>query len=77
MQRQRVTGVVIRVFPNKGYGFVRDINSSLTRFFHVNDFVDPIEFDQIHEGLKLQYKPMKENGSRGHNGLKAIEVTKC
>ena len=30
----RITGVVVRIFPDKGFGFVRDEQTRIERFFH-------------------------------------------
>jgi len=52
----RMRGTVIRLLPNKGYGFVRD-QEGRTRFFHAKAFVNPNDFDLVMEGFVLEFSP--------------------
>lgn len=64
-----MTGVVVRLFVSKGFGFVRD-EQGYTRFIHANDFTHRWEYDLLHEGKVVQFTPVETD-----KGLKGIEVT--
>lgn len=70
---KKIQGVVIRVFPSRGFGFVRDTDSNLTRFFHVNDYINRVDFDKTAEGMLISYIPM-EVKKKETNGLIARRI---
>lgn len=63
-----MTGIVVRVFHNKGFGFVRG-EDGVSRFAHASDFDPPESFDFTHEGRGVSFTP-----DRGQRGPKAIEI---
>lgn len=57
-------GTVIRLLPNKGYGFVRD-QEGRTRFFHAKAFINSSDFDLVMEGFVLEFEPaVNDDGDR-------------
>jgi cold shock CspA family protein len=68
-------GVVTRIFPNNGYGFVRDDDGFL-RFFHANDFKPIRAFDTLREGQGLEFDPLDlgESPTGKDNGLRAVNI---
>ncbi len=67
----KMIGTVVRVFPNKGYGFLRG-SDGLSRFFGAKECVPIILFDRLYEGQSVRFVPC-EGGSKG-NGLRAEQV---
>jgi cold shock CspA family protein len=68
-------GVITKIFPNQGYGFVRGEDGHL-RFMHANDVVPVRAFDTMHEGMPVEFKPIdigEQTRGKG-NGLRAIEI---
>jgi cold shock CspA family protein len=49
----------------KGYGFIKDIDSTEKYFFHITD-----AFDTITEGMMVSFELEK-----GHRGLNAVRIT--
>jgi cold shock CspA family protein len=68
---ERMTGVIIKVIPNKGYGFIRGTEDKLVRFMHHSEAED---FDSMREGLGVSFVPVKRKPTKYNNGLSAIEV---
>jgi cold shock CspA family protein len=64
----RVQGVVIRLYPNKGFGFVRG-QDHLSRFFHYSDAVPTSSFDTMREGQAVSFEPIETA-----KGPRAIQV---
>ena len=60
---RRMRGTVIRLLPNKGYGFVRD-QEGRTRFFHAKAFVVSGDFDLVMEGFCLEFEPVNLEDQR-------------
>jgi len=57
-------GTIIRLLPNKGYGFIRG-EDKLARFFHAKDLPNPHFFDTLREGLTVNFTPIEtERGLR-------------
>jgi len=73
---QRMKGVITRVFPNKGYGFVRDEQGFL-RFMHANDVTPLRAFDTLREGQGVEFDPVDvgESAPNRGNGLRAANVS--
>lgn len=67
-------GTVIRLFINKGYGFVRG-DDGMSRLIHVNDFIDKMEFERLREGQAVTFEPV-DDGPRtsSSNGLRGKSV---
>jgi cold shock CspA family protein len=53
---ETMDGTVLNVFPNRGFCFVRG-DDRHTRFGHVRDFVDALEFDTLREGQGVHFEP--------------------
>ena len=55
---------IVRLFPERGYGFVKSIDNKLTAFFHVSVFPEVIR-GTLNEGklLKAEIGPDKKNGN--------------
>jgi len=69
---ERMRGTVIRLIPNKGYGFVRD-QQGRTRFFHAKAFTNSGDFDLVMEGFKLEFDPTAhEDGKLRCDNLEII-----
>jgi cold shock CspA family protein len=62
-----MTGVVIRIFPDKGYGFIRGLDG-ISRFFHAS-WVNSNLFSILKEGSEVDFIP-----ERGDRGFKAVDV---
>lgn len=62
-----MTGVVIRIFPDKGYGFIRGLDG-ISRFFHAS-WVKSNLFSILKEGSGVAFTP-----ERGDRGYKAVDV---
>ena len=67
----RMRGVVIRLLPNKGYGFVRDTDGR-TRFIHAKSFTIPGTFDMVQEGNTVDFVPVSDG--HGRDGLRGIDI---
>lgn len=64
-------GVILRILPNRGYGFIRGEDGP-SRFFHATT-VEPIEmFDFMHEGQQVEFEPTE--GGHGGNKKRATHV---
>lgn len=68
---QRMRGTVIRLLPNKGFGFVRDANNQ-TRFIHAKNFAVPGTFDRLQEGCVLDFEPVADG--HGGDGLRCVDI---
>lgn len=67
-------GTVIRLFINKGYGFLRGADG-LSRHFHVNEFVDKMDFERLREGQALEFDPTDDGPrEKNSNGLRAKNI---
>ena len=67
----RMRGTVIRLLPNKGFGFVRDANNQ-TRFIHAKNFAVPGTFDRLQEGCVLDFEPVADG--HGGDGLRCVDI---
>lgn len=70
-----MAGTVVRVFLNKGYGFVRG-DDGVSRFFEAREVVPPIAFDRMREGQGVTFLPTQGPKDKG-NGLRASQVMPC
>lgn len=71
-----MTGTVIRVYLNKGYGFIRGADGQ-SRFFHVSDVVPVTAFDRMHDGQGVDFVPTEQRTgelTKKGNGFRAAEV---
>jgi cold shock CspA family protein len=64
-------GTVVRVFLNKGYGFVRG-EDGMMRFLHVRGMKKAIDFEMLHEGKAVIFTPTDDGTSA--NKLRAVDV---
>lgn len=67
-----MTGVVIKVFLNKGFAFVRG-EDKISRFAHARDFIPPIAFDTLYEGAPVDFTSATDENGKG-NKLRALNV---
>lgn len=65
-----MVGTVIRVFLDKGYGFIRG-DDGLSRFLHASDLQEGENWDLIKPDTFVEFVPDK---SEKGNGLKATNV---
>jgi len=70
-----MTGVVVRILFTKGYGFIRD-EQDVKRFFNANDLVVKAEFENLREGMSVEFTPAEGPRDKG-NGLRAVGVKRC
>lgn len=68
-----MTGTVIRVLLNRGFGFIRG-EDGLSRFVHATDVQPPEAFDRLHEGQRVEFIPAEGPHDKG-NSLRATQVT--
>ncbi len=65
-------GVVTRLFPGKGYGFIKG-DDGLDRWFHASSVAPRIDFNLMREGMAVTFESVTDIEGRG-NGLKARDV---
>jgi cold shock CspA family protein len=63
-----MTGTVIRVIREKGFGFILD-EEGTSRFFGVPTMACAQEFDEVREGTPVTFTP-----AEGPKGLRAVDV---
>jgi cold shock CspA family protein len=71
-----MTGTIIRVYLNKGYGFLRG-GDGVSRFFHASDVQPAVDFDRMHDGEGVEFIPAEEltgTTTKKGNGYRAAEV---
>jgi cold shock CspA family protein len=72
---EKMTGTVIRLFPNRGFAFIRGADG-FTRFMHASQVYPREDFDTMREGVGVRFKsqdhPTVDN-QRG-NGMRAVDV---
>jgi cold shock CspA family protein len=71
VSKARMRGTVIRLLPNKGFGFVRD-SENRTRFIHAKEFTVPGTFDQLQVGYVLEFEPVADG--HGGDGLRCVDI---
>lgn len=55
-------GIVVRLYPEAGYGFLKDVNSEEEVYFHAHAVVNH-HFDRLEEGTQVRYtETMGEEG---------------
>ncbi len=69
----RMRGTITRLFPNKGFGFVRG-DDGISRFMHCKDVDPPTHFDRMHEGQGVEFVASTTGPPDKGGGLRAIEV---
>ena len=57
-QVSRLTGVIKRKFWDRNYGFIAG-HDGLDYFFHLDDVMDGYGFDEIYEGLQVEFEVRK------------------
>jgi cold shock CspA family protein len=78
MADEKMSGRVMRVFVQRGFGFVMG-EDGISRFLHAKDVKPRVAFDKMHEGQAVRFKSMDltkdgaEPASKG-NGLRAVEI---
>ena len=63
-----MTGVVVRVLLNQGFGFVRG-DDNIQRFAHRQAFIPPESFDRLREGQGVTFTPEQHV-----KGQRAVDV---
>lgn len=67
-------GTIIRLLPNKGYGFIRG-DDGISRFGHARSFVDPLAFDAAREGQAVEFDPIIDTSNLARSGgARAINI---
>ena len=71
---ERMTGVITRMIPNRGFGFIRGTDHR-SYFMHCRNVLpNEAAFDLLHEGQKVEFLA---TDSGPDNTLRAKEVTAC
>jgi len=63
-------GVVTRIFPDKGYGFIRG-EDGYQRFFHAH-FVFNKMFDTLYEGTEVEFVPKEADKGKQATEVKTV-----
>jgi cold shock CspA family protein len=71
-----MTGPIIRLLPNKGYGFVRG-DDGLTYFMHAKEVVPRADFDRLREGQNVEFTPAEVGPPTEGNRHRALKVKAC
>jgi len=66
----KMIGTVIRVFLDKGFGFIRG-EDGLSRFIHASDLRKGEVWDHVKVDMHLEFDPID---SKKGNGLKATNI---
>ena len=66
-------GTVIRILPNKGFGFIRG-EDGLSRFMHASTVQPRAAFDTMREGQCVEFDPTEDGPLDKGNGLRAENV---
>ena len=62
-------GVIKRIYPEKGYGFIKGVNAE-EYFFHRSGLeMTTVRFADLGEGMEVAFQPIE-----GPKGPRAIEV---
>jgi cold shock CspA family protein len=69
-------GPIIRLLPNKGYGFVRGTDG-LTYFLHAKEVCPRSDFDRLREGQSVEFEPAEVGPIDEGNRLRALKVKAC
>ena len=64
-------GTITRVFVDRGYAFLRDIDGN-NRFLHRRSVIPETWFDQLSEGQEVEFEPT----GVGEESLRALKVRK-
>ncbi|MDA8217101.1 MAG: cold shock domain-containing protein [Dehalococcoidales bacterium] len=62
-----VSGRVTRTFADRGFGFIES-EDGRNYFFHLTDLQPGLEFEDVQEGLDLEFEVKKEPGGDGRAG---------
>jgi cold shock CspA family protein len=65
-------GHIIRLFPDKGFGFGRGENG-LTYFVHAKEVKPRMDFDLLKEGDRIEFEPA-ETGTDENNKRRALKI---
>jgi cold shock CspA family protein len=63
-------GIILTIFPTRGYGFIRGKEDGRTRFFHASVVQPPGQFEQLLENDSVEF----EDVDTGVKGLRATWV---
>jgi len=63
-----LTGIIEFFNTDKGYGFIKDLNSKEKYFFHIKGVLD----DEVKEGNKVNFE--LEKGVKGMNAVNVMKV---
>lgn len=74
---ERKKGVIFRLLPNKGYGFVRG-DDGITRFFHAREAGIAKDgmplFDVLREGQGVSFIPTQSGPHEKGGGWRAADI---
>jgi cold shock CspA family protein len=70
-----MTGTVIRILLNRGFGFVRGMDG-LSYFMHAKDVSPRVAFDTMHEGQRVEFTP-QPGGDRGPRAIEIKVSSEC
>ncbi len=65
-------GIIIALFPSRGFGFIRGIEDGESRFFHVSVVEPEGAFENLYEDDRVDFEDM----DTGAKGLRATWVKK-
>jgi len=68
-------GVILTIYPSKGYGFVRGEDDNMTRFVHARDCVPRGAFDRMYIGQRVEFEPTVDLTRPSTNNLRAVNVS--
>lgn len=69
----RMTGRILRIIRDKGFGFLRG-EDGLNRFFEAKQVIPAMAFDLLYEGQYVTFTPTQVLDNPKGNGLRALQV---
>ena len=73
IESQVMKGIITRLLPGKGYGFVCG-DDQITRFMSCNSVVPKSDFDLMRAGMNVEFVSVDTGDYSKGNGLRAEEV---
>ena len=72
---EKMVGTIIRLFPNRGFGFVRGVDG-VARFMHASEVIPREAFDTMREGQGVKFisRDVALTDKQRGNGLRATQV---
>jgi CspA family cold shock protein len=66
-------GTIARVSPERGFGFITPDEEGGEIFFH-RSALHGVEFEELAEGVTVEFTLGHESGDRADEGLRAVDV---